>query len=116
MSFQHSTLADGRWQKLSLAEQLGNIGSEVGRTERFMGGDEENFKRARDRALELFDLTLADPRWRPPYWRADGRLREIARAREIFCDALLGGREYKSSLADIDRYLFHFALMARRKM
>lgn len=31
MVFQHQNLAAGSWQKLSLAEQLGNVGSEVGR-------------------------------------------------------------------------------------
>jgi hypothetical protein len=28
---RHRELAAGRWQTLSLAEQLGNVGSEVGR-------------------------------------------------------------------------------------
>jgi acyl-CoA hydrolase len=60
-----------------------------------------------ERALELLDLTLADPRWR-------GRLRELARAREVLCDAADGGREYGATLADLDRYFLDFALLARR--
>ncbi len=103
MSFQHKTLATGRWQKLSLVEQMANIGSEVNRALNWQNKDQVLFKRAIERGLELFDLTLEDPRWR-------GRLREIARGREVFCDAVYGGSFYKSSLADLVRYFNHFAL------
>ncbi len=105
----HKGLAAGRWQTFSLVEQLGNIGSEVSRASCSQGNDEKLFWGAVGRALELFDLTLADPRWR-------GRLREIARSREVFCDAVFGGKEYGSSLKDLDRYFFQFAFAARRKM
>ncbi|MDO8470405.1 MAG: hypothetical protein Q7S63_00300 [bacterium] len=104
----HKELASGRWFTLSIAEQLGNIGSEVGRTRQWQGKDEEKFQGARDRALELFDLTLKDPRW------GKGRSREIARAKEVFCDAIEGGKEYGSSLEDMERYFFPFALIARK--
>lgn len=104
----HKELASGRWHTLSLAEQLGNIGSEVGRAGRAQGRDAARFQSSVDRALELFGLTLADPRWR-------GRLRELGRAYEVFCDAVLGGIEYGSSLADLERYFTQFAIVARRK-
>src|SRR3989344_7680827 len=108
MAYQHDTLAGGRWHMLTLPEQLGNIGSEVHRARVSQNTNEKRFLAARDRALELFDLTLADQRWR-------GRLREIARAREIFCDASTGGREYKSSLADLEKYFDQFAFAARKQ-
>lgn len=79
----HNNLSFERWQELSLLEQLGNIGSEVSRALKWEGKDEKTFNGAVDRALELFDLTLQDARWR------GARLREIARAREVFCDAIL---------------------------
>jgi hypothetical protein len=105
--FQHQSLAAGRWFNFSLAEQLGNIGSEVGRTLRAKG-DEKRFESAAIRALELFDLTISDPRWRK-------RLKEITRAREIFCDVVFGSAEYGISLEDLDRYFYYFAYAARAK-
>ncbi|MBI4991951.1 MAG: hypothetical protein HZB99_01925 [Candidatus Harrisonbacteria bacterium] len=106
MDFQHKELAAGRWQQLSLKEQMGNIGSEVSRAARWQEKDEKLFRGAAERALELFDLTLADPRWR-------GRLREINRAREVFVDAIYGGKEYKSSLSGLQSYFDQFAFAAR---
>ena len=108
MAFLHKELAAGRWHAFSLAEQLGNIGSEVGRALHWRGKDEGLFEGAAERALELLDLTIEDPRWR-------GRAWEIARAREVLCDALSGGKEYKSSLEDLERYFYHFAFFARNK-
>jgi len=106
MAFLHAGLADGKWKTLSLCEQLGNIGSEVHRSALAQGKNAERFLRARDRALELFDLTLADDRWR-------GRLREIGRAREVFCDAATGGERYGSTLESLQKYFDQFALAAR---
>lgn len=60
----HKKLAAGRWKELSFEEQMGNIGSEVGRSFNwFKQGDKERFNRAFEMALELFDLTLEDERW-----------------------------------------------------
>jgi hypothetical protein len=101
----HPDLAAGRWRRLSLAEQLANVGAEVGRMRRRRAPAEQSA--AFERALELIDLTLADPRWR-------GRLREIARARELLCDAADGGRDYGATLEDLDRYFLDFAVLARR--
>ena len=101
---RHAGLAGGRWQQLTLAEQLANVGAEVGRMRRRAAAQRTA---AFERALELLDLTLADPRWR-------GRLKEIARAREVLCDAADGGREYGATLEDLDRYFLDFALAARR--
>ena len=109
MLFQHKELASGRWYKLSLAEQLGNIGSEVLRVWRQKNKDEKLFWQAVWRALDLFDLTLSDSRWK-------GRRYEIARAREVFCDAVYDGKLYKSTFQDLVRYFDHFALAARIKL
>jgi hypothetical protein len=104
---QHRDLAAGRWGQLSLAEQLANVGSEVGRMLRWRERDPRLATGAFDRALELLDLTLADSRWR-------GRLSEIARARELLCDAASGGALYGSTLEGLDRYFLAFAVSARK--
>lgn len=104
-NFKHKKLAAGRWFEFSLIEQMGNIGSEVSRAERWQGIDENLFRGAVERALELFDLTIEDSRWR-------GRKFEIARAREVFCDAVYGGKLYKSSLKDLTKYFDQFAFAA----
>jgi len=108
--FMHKELAEGRWFQLSLMEQLGNIGSEVGRALHAQGKDGHRFHQAVERALDLFDLTLEDKRW-----REQKRLQEINRAREVFCDAVYGGKQYRTTLADLDGYFMEFALAARRK-
>lgn len=106
MSVIHKDLAAGRWRGLSLAEQMGNIGSEINRALKWRAKDSKLFNGAIERALELLDFTIADPRWR-------GRLKELVRARELLGDAVFGQSEYKTSLEDLDRYFFSFALAAR---
>ncbi len=103
----HRGLAAGPWFNLSLAEQMGNIGSEVLRASRQQIKDENSFLLAVERALELFDLTLSDERWKGRRW-------EIARAREVFCDAVYGGKLYKSSFESIIPYFDQFAQAVRR--
>lgn len=102
---QHSSLAAGRWQTLTLFEQLGNIGSEVGRAVHTR--DEDQKTAAGYRALELFDLTLADQRWHH-------RGNELARAREVICDFLFGDNVYRSTAQSLENYFMQFALAARR--
>ena len=109
MTIQHKNLAAGGWQKLSLAEQLGDIGSETSRALNWQDKDQKSYENAIYRALELLDLTISDSRWK-------NRLKEIVRVRELLCDAVLGGKEYKTSLKDLDRYFFHFAFAARIKI
>lgn len=97
------------WAKFTLMEQLGNIASEVGRAANWHGRDARRAEHAVEQALALIDLTQRDPRWR-------GKLHELAIAKEVFADAALGGREYGSTLRDMERYFMQFALAARRQM
>jgi hypothetical protein len=106
MSLQHTSLAAGRWHTLPLAEQLANVGSDVARVRRWEKRDPELCEKAFERALELLDLTISDSRWR-------GRRKELTRVRELLCDAMLGGKEYGSDLASLDRYFYPFAVAAR---
>ena len=102
-----SVISKERWWSLSLAEQFGNIGSEVGRAAKWQGKDENSFWGAVTRALELFDLTQSDKRW-------NKRILEINRAKELFADAVLGGSEYKTTLGDLEKYFMQFAMVAMR--
>ncbi len=103
----HSQLiASGRWQTLSLIEQMANIGSEVGRVRiARQRNDVDGAERAFARALELFDFTIKDS-------RHQGRRKEIIRARELFCDASENGIMYNTTLEDLDRYFLAFAYAA----
>lgn len=107
MSPLHQQLAAERWFTMTLMEQLGNIGSEVGRViKREHEGHKEARDRALDRALELFDLTIADPRWK-------NRLKEILRAREVVCDVFYGDNTYHTSLNSLEKYFLQFGYAAR---
>jgi len=106
----HRDLAAGRWFGLSLAQQLGNIGSEVGRAAKAQGKDDARFWAAVIRAQELFFLTLSDGR------RTKSQKKEICRAYEVFCDAVSGGRAYGSDLKYLDRYFSFFAILSMAKI
>ncbi len=106
---QHRDLASGRWWQLSLAEQLGNIGSEISRTTKWSGRNDALARGALERALELIDLTLDDPRHR----QSPARLRELARVREVVVDFFAGPNEYQSTAAGLQRYFDAYALACR---
>jgi len=98
----HKKLTAEKWQELSFYEQMGNIGSEISRARNPL-----NQEKAVERALELIDLTLVDPKLK--------HKKELARTREILCDTVYGENQYNTSLEDLDNYFFHFALAARSK-
>lgn len=107
---QHRDLAAGRWWRLSVAEQLGHVGSEVSRAIRWTSRDPERAQGALFRALELLDLTLADPRHR----ESVARLREFARAREVVVDFFAGPNQYGSTGPSLQKYFDAYAVAARR--
>lgn len=99
-----------KWFTRSLAEQIGNIGSEVERVIKWQAkGNEPYAETAFYRALELWDLTKADPRWRGP------KLRELCRLREVFCDAYHGAHQYNTGLDYFAKYCYQFALVANSR-
>ena len=56
VKYQHAGLADGQWRKMSFAEQMGNIGSEVSRALRWFEKNPVRFQASFERAVELIDL------------------------------------------------------------
>lgn len=110
MPFIHRHLASGAWFTLSLAEQLGNIGSEVERAIAWhRKRDKEHFEKAFERLLELIDLTLADGRWKGP------KRREIARLREEICSLLLEATPDDRILDALRRDFLYYGIWARAK-
>jgi hypothetical protein len=91
-NFYHKELAAGGWQKLSFAEQMANIGSEIERAINWKNRNKaEHSQESFFRALELVDFTVADNRDK------SGRLKELCRLREVLVDYFFGENEYKSS-------------------
>lgn len=99
-----------RWWAMSIAEQLGNIGSEVSRAAKWQSRNPELARAALYRALDLFDMTLDDPRHR----RSAARLREIARAREVVVDLFHGPQQYTGSAESLQRYFDAYAAYRSR--
>ena len=105
----HREAAAGRWGGLTLMEQLAHVGSEVERAIRAHASDNRSrFDGALARALELFDLTATDGRWR------GHRRREILRAREEFCRLFFDEHPGVDSARGLQRYFLAFAVAARR--
>ena len=112
MDTYHKELASGGWNALTLPEQMANIGSEVHRAITwFKKKDKERFQNAFYRALELFDLTLEDI-------KLQGRRKEIARSREVFCELLINpeySNNLNNELASFDNYFLQFGMFVRLK-
>ena len=102
---QHKELAAGRWQQLTLIEQMANVGSEVHRMISWRERNAEYSRAAFERALELLDLTLADPKNRQ-------RLKEVCRVREALVDFTLDN-EYSTTPESWGKYFYAFNYAAR---
>jgi len=105
---QHKDFASGRWFRLSLIEQMANIGSEVERALKWQTKNSDFARQANYRALELFDLTLADS------YHAAAK-KEIARAREAWLDFFIGPNQYHQTAEQWQRYFQPFAIAARNQ-
>ena len=109
MKIYHKQMAKGGWQKYSFIEQMANIGSEVFRTISWRKKDAKLSDLAFERALELLDLTIIDPKNRE-------RLKEICRVRECLADYFVGENEYQSSDKAWQKYFYAFNYAARVKI
>lgn len=98
------------WGKMSLAEQLGNVGSEFDRAVRWRQKKQAGLaKGAVKRTLEQLDKTLADNR------HAGNGRREIARLRDEVCHELWADKINAKSAQQLQKYFLAFATAARRK-
>jgi len=108
MDLKHGDGFVERWHTLSLVQQMGNVGSEVSRALKWRARNPTIAQGALDRALELIDLMLDDPRHRASV----ARLREICRSREVVVDFLAGTNQYGSTEEGLQRYFDQFAVAA----
>ncbi len=107
MTFQHRELAAGRWYELEFFQQMANVGAEIGRTLAWKAKDRPDYsRRAFERALELLDLTIGDPKNR-------NRLKELVRVREALADHFAFDNIYQSSDESWQRYFNPFQFAAR---
>jgi hypothetical protein len=108
MSYQHKDLALGRWKKMSLLDQMANIGSEVERALNWRAKNNSDYSRmAFERILELIDLTLEIP-------GEFASLKEITRMREAIVDYFSGSNQFMSTESSWRKYFSHFTYAARR--
>ena len=96
-----------RWASFSLAEKIGNIGSEFSRAKSAeQRNDWEKRQEALVRALDLIDLSLAVD-------HVPSHRKELARLRALSANCYINGDEYQASLQELEDYTFPFALLAR---
>ena len=91
-----------KWRKFNVYEQMGNIGSEVGRAINSRDNPERR-DGAIERALDLFSAMAQ--------CHSGRRLREILRARDEFLNLFYGD---SADYEGVERYFYQFALAARR--
>lgn len=107
MNYQHQQLASGRWHSMTFFEQMANIGSEVERAIKWRNKNNTEYcQMAFDRALELLDLTISDPKNRK-------HLKELLRLRETLADYFIFDNEYKSEDQKWQNYFYGFNFAAR---
>ncbi len=92
------------WKKLDVFNQMGNIGSEVGRAlNAKQAGNESRMNSAFFRGMDLINMTVDS-------WSEDNKpTRELLIAREQFAKSILTDEED----ATLEKYFFDFAVAAR---
>ncbi len=105
MNIFHVGLKD-RWNKLTIYQQMANIGAEVGRATSWRNKNYKLSKNAFYRALELLDFTIADP-------KNKNSLKEIVRVRELLADFFTGENIYNSTYQSWEKYFYYFNFAVR---
>jgi hypothetical protein len=100
----HTNLTQERWNSFSLLFQLSNVGADVSRAIRGnQQGDPESARLSLDRALELLDLTIQDPKY-----KGRGAFKELVRTREALKDYFLGDNQYHTTDEIWHNYFLQF--------
>ena len=100
-------ISQTRWERFTLFEQMGHIGSELVRANHWQENhDLPSSHRCLERVFELLDMTIADKRWQK-------RLKEFCRFREILADQYCQTNVYSITLDELEKYCTDFAMAAR---
>jgi hypothetical protein len=96
-----------KWDKMSFFSQMGNIGSEVGRTAKeFKKGNDLSFNAALERALDLFNATTENL-----ISTRSIRAKEVLRSRDQFVTQFYGDK--KKVDPNLEAYFMNFAIAER---
>ncbi len=109
----HKDLTHEHWFNFSIFEQLANVGADIERAIQWRKNNNLDYsQKAFERALELLDFTIADPK------NKKGTLKEILIVREALIDHFVYDDEYKTTDEYWQQYFFDFnyaAAIARGK-
>jgi len=97
-----------RWLRFSLAEQMANIGAEIGRAINWREKGTSESMAFFERGLELLDLTIEDVKNRK-------RLQELLRVRECLADYFCFDNIYGSDDEKWNNYFYGFNYAANLK-
>lgn len=102
----HKDLMGDPWNRLSIAEQMANVGCDVERAIRWRNkGNLEYSRNAFERALELLMFTIADSKNKK-------RLKELCRLKEVLVDYFFGDNQYSFTDEFFQKYFINFNYMA----
>lgn len=107
MKIQHQKSKD-KWAKMSIAEQMANIGTEVGRAITWKNKKRQDYSQmAFERALELLAFTkMAHKDY--------GILKEVCRVYELFADYFQGDNAYQMKDEDWEKYFNNFLYLSAK--
>jgi hypothetical protein len=104
--FYHKELAGTKWQSMSFAQQMANVGSEVERAIKWKNKNKtDRSQQAFFRALELMDFTISDK-------NNLNRLGELCRTREVLVDYFFADNQYNSTDSLWQKYFRAFTWKA----
>jgi len=105
INYIHGEETKKDWKNHPITYQMGNIGSEVSRALKWREKNVARSDKAVDRALELFDFTIE------ANIENHGRLTEILKAREEFCDYFIGGNTWNTDPIRMQKYYDGFVMI-----
>jgi len=98
----HHDLSQEQWNSISIIDQMANIGTDVGRAINWAEKDKNKSNAACERAIELLDLTISDP-------KNTDHLKELCRVREIVTSYFYADGAYGYTADSLNDYFTYYA-------